>query len=110
MAGLKVKVAVEMNPYAADTYAHNHTGVKLFTQDIRKISIADIKPQRGQVTVFGGPPCKGFSTSNQRTRSKDNPNNWLFKEFLRVVAATNPDWVVFENVRGILETEILRMS
>jgi DNA (cytosine-5)-methyltransferase 1 len=105
LAGLKVKVAVEMDPHAANTYAHNHAGVKLLTKDIRKVSTTDIKVPRGQVAVFGGPPCKGFSTSNQRTRSKDNPNNWLFKEFLRIVTATNPDWVVFENVRGILETD-----
>ncbi len=105
LAGVKVKVSVELDSHAANTYAHNHAGVKLFTQDIRKITGDDIKTHRGQVVVFGGAPCKGFSTSNQRTRSEDNPNNWLFKEFLRVVAITNPDWVVFENVKGILETE-----
>jgi len=105
LAGLKIKVAVEMDSYAANTYIHNHAKVKLLAKDIRKVSSTDIKPPRGQFAVFGGPPCKGFSTSNQRTRSIDNPNNWLFKEFLRIVAATNPDWIVFENVRGILETD-----
>jgi DNA (cytosine-5)-methyltransferase 1 len=55
--------------------------------------------------VFGGPPCQGFSTSNQRTRGEDNEKNWLYKAFISFVAQVKPAWVVFENVRGILETE-----
>ena len=50
-------------------------------------------------------PCQGFSTSNQRTRSSQNKNNWLFKEFVRVAKTVKPDWIVFENVKEILETE-----
>jgi len=30
---------------------------------------------------------------------------WLYKDFFRVVKHYTPDWVVFENVRGLLETE-----
>jgi DNA (cytosine-5)-methyltransferase 1 len=55
--------------------------------------------------VFGGPPCQGFSTSNQRTRSSKNRQNWLFLEFLRLVGDLSPEWVVFENVAGILHTD-----
>lgn len=51
------------------------------------------------------PPCQGFSTSNQRIRSSQNENNCLFREFVKVARTLKPDWVVFENVKGILETE-----
>jgi DNA-methyltransferase (dcm) len=104
-AGIQIKLAVENNPYAAATYAHNHPGVSLFNKDIRKLKQIAIERGRDQVIVLGGPPCKGFSTSNQRTRNQNNPNNHLFKEFIRVVKLIRPDWVVFENVKGILETE-----
>lgn len=88
------------------TYAHNHQGVKLFNDDIRKYTKIEITKKRNeQIVVFGGPPCQGFSTSNQRTRTADNPNNWLFEEFIRIVKMYSPDWVVFENVQGIIDTE-----
>jgi DNA (cytosine-5)-methyltransferase 1 len=105
MAGIDIKIAVEIDTYAAMTYAHNHKGVGLYNGDIRKFKKIALPPTREQTVVFGGPPCQGFSTSNQRTRTAENENNWLFKEYLRVVRMYSPDWIVFENVRGILETE-----
>ncbi|MBH1970814.1 DNA cytosine methyltransferase [Moraxellaceae bacterium AER2_44_116] len=104
MAGIDVQIVVESDKHAAATYQHNHKPSKLlFVDDIRKfehISIDRTKP----IVVFGGPPCQGFSTSNQRNRSSFNEKNWLFKEFVRVVSLYMPDWIVFENVSGILET------
>lgn len=104
-AGVDIRFAVEHDKYAAETYAVNHPGVEVFQDDIRHLKDFSSLSFDDEVVVFGGPPCQGFSTSNQRTRSADNPNNWLFKEFLRVISKIEPEWVVFENVRGILETE-----
>jgi DNA (cytosine-5)-methyltransferase 1 len=61
--------------------------------------------KKKQKIIFGGPPCQGFSTSNQKNRDMDNPNNWLYKEYVRLVSEVRPDWIVFENVKGLLETE-----
>ncbi|MFI8736645.1 DNA cytosine methyltransferase [Ectopseudomonas toyotomiensis] len=107
MAGIDVQVVVEADRYAADTYLHNHKPkYGIFVNDIRSFTPISLgEPQRNGVVVFGGPPCQGFSTSNQRTRSVKNEKNWLFEQFVRVVREYNPDWIVFENVRGILETE-----
>nr|WP_254305994.1 DNA cytosine methyltransferase [Sphingopyxis sp. BSNA05] len=33
-----------------------------------------------------------------------NPTNWMFKHFVRAVSQLQPTLVVFENVRGLLET------
>ena len=105
MAGIDVKVAIEIDHHASATYRKNHAATKVIENDVTKINTIDI-PTKGNMTVlFGGPPCQGFSTSNQRTRSRNNPSNWLFKEFIRIVRLWCPDWVVFENVRGIVETE-----
>jgi len=105
MAGIDVVLAVEQDKHAAATYAFNHPQTKLIVDDIKNISYIDITC-RGKIKIlFGGPPCQGFSTSNQRTRKRDNPQNWLFEEFLRIVCLWKPDWVVLENVRGIVETE-----
>lgn len=104
-AGVNVHAAVELNRHASATYRANHPGVELCVGDIRGFEPPNLRRRDEPLVVFGGPPCSGFSTSNQRTRSRTNPSNWLFLEFIRVVRILNPEWVVVENVKGILETE-----
>lgn len=105
-AGIDVQVVVESDPWAVKTYQANHIPkYGVFAKDIRKFKMFNLDVRNKPLVVFGGPPCQGFSTSNQKTRNSDNSNNWLFKEFIRVVQGYMPDWVVFENVKGILETE-----
>lgn len=105
MAGVKVKVAVEIKPSTASTFKVNHPGTVVLQKDIREVREFDVPIPAQDLVLFGGPPCQGFSTSNQRTRNRENSNNWLFREFLRVLALTKPKWVVFENVAGILQTD-----
>lgn len=106
--GIDVRVAVERDPFAVATYRRNNTEVDVFCGDVRHFTKFP-RPKRGEAKIlFGGPPCQGFSTSNQRTRSATNPTNWLFREFLRVAHQWEPTWIVFENVKGILETERAR--
>jgi DNA (cytosine-5)-methyltransferase 1 len=107
MSGVNILHAVENDPHAAATFKLNHKNTNLLVKDIRKVNSSElfgINPQEPLV-LFGGPPCQGFSTSNQTTRSKDNENNWLYKEYVRLVSELRPDWVVFENVKGLIETE-----
>lgn len=104
-AGVRVRCAVEADPHAAVTYAANHRTVDILNKGIEEIRESPLAPTREPIVLFGGPPCKGFSTSNQRTRSVANPTNWLYLEYLRIVRLLRPTWVVFENVKGMLETE-----
>lgn len=105
LAGVDVRLAIEKDSHAAATYAHNHPDTRLIVDDIANVDKIDVCKHGKTSILFGGPPCQGFSTSNQRTRSRENPSNWLLKEFVRIVHFWKPDWVVFENVRGIVETE-----
>lgn len=104
-AGVDVKLALELEANAFRTYARNHPNCLTLRGDAK--GLMDLRwPHPAEDTiVFGGPPCQGFSTSNQRTRSKDNEKNWLYRAFITFVTNVKPAWVVFENVRGILETE-----
>jgi DNA (cytosine-5)-methyltransferase 1 len=104
-AGFSVCLAVDSDKHATKTYKHNHPAAKVLTTDIRNINKHHLPKTESSKLLFGGPPCQGFSTSNQRTRSLDNPSNWLFLEFLRIVKLWEPDWVVIENVKGITETK-----
>ena len=105
--GVKIKVAVELDKYAAITYKTNHPYTEVFNDDIRKFKLGNkVAANKSDVKIlFGGPPCQGFSTSNQKTRNKENEDNWLFKEYLRIAKEARADWVIVENVKGIIETE-----
>lgn len=106
-SGISVRYAVEADPYAAATFNHNHHGTTLIQRDIRKVHARDFSQisRDEQLILFGGPPCQGFSTSNQKNRDFENQNNWLFRDYLRLVRTVQPDWIVFENVKGLVETE-----
>lgn len=103
LAGVEISHAVENQKAAAETYRLNHPETKIIEQDIRTVkSLPRVKGAK--LILFGGPPCQGFSTSNQRTRNRENPRNWLFNEVFRIGAETKPDWIVLENVKGLRET------
>ena len=107
-AGIPCAIALESDPHAARTYAFNHPDTQVIQGDIRDFDFrTDLpKPEHNQrIVLFGGPPCQGFSISNQKTRIRENGSNWLFEEFLRGVRDLQPAWVVFENVRGIAVTD-----
>lgn len=53
--------------------------------------------------IFGGPPCQGFSRAGKR--DSNDPRNYLFREYLRVVREINPRYVVMENVEGFNDTK-----
>ena len=73
--------------------------------DVTAVDRIDFGARSSELVLFGGPPCQGFSTSNQRTRNAGNARNYLYSEFIRHVKTIGPEWVVLENVAGILQTE-----
>jgi DNA (cytosine-5)-methyltransferase 1 len=105
LAGIDIKIAVEKDYYAAQTYSKNHLGTTIVIDDISNIKEFSFDKGDSQVVLFGGPPCQGYSSSNQKNKSKDNPKNWLFKEFIRCAKLVNPDWIVIENVKGLLNLD-----
>jgi DNA (cytosine-5)-methyltransferase 1 len=102
LAGVKVIYAIEKNPFAAETYKLNHPNTTVFVSDIKDITEIPIFDKSMATILFGGPPCQGFSSSNRRTNNTKNENNWLYKEFIRILKMISPDFLVFENVTGIV--------
>ena len=105
MAGVDTKIAVEIHHAAFETYRHNHPDCTVLQMGVEHLQNLAAPYPSDDLVVFGGPPCQGFSTSNQRTRTASNKKNWMFQAFVAFVKRTKPAWVIFENVRGILETE-----
>lgn len=104
MAGIKISFAIENNIHAAETFKSNHKHTEVIIEDIRKVNFKNLLKDNPFI-LFGGPPCQGFSLSNTKTRTEENPNNALFGEYLRSVEELNPEWLVFENVQGFQNFE-----
>lgn len=108
-AGFDVRVAVEVDPTSASTYALNHPGTTLIRRDIRQVTgpelLAAAGLARGDLTLLTGcPPCQGFSTLRTKRRgSAIDPRNDLVFEILRLVRSTRPLAVVVENVPGLAD-------
>jgi DNA (cytosine-5)-methyltransferase 1 len=105
-AGFVIIQAVEADQRVATTYRHNLTNVDLVEENIQKVDpkaqLRKLGLRAGDLTILiGGPPCQGFSESNRRTRTTENPLNHLYREFLRFLDVIQPAWFVLENVAGL---------
>jgi DNA (cytosine-5)-methyltransferase 1 len=102
MAGFRIGAAIDADPVAAETYRLQHPEVPFFIEDVRQIRGKHLKEAAGGHVdlVIGGPSCQGFSTHGKR--DPDDPRNYLFREFVRLVKEIGPSWVVMENVKGLL--------
>ena len=108
LAGFHPVLAVEKDAWASETYASNHDGVNVVTNDIREITHPHREYPVGDVFgVVGGPPCQGFSLSGGR--DPKDPRNSLFMDFMRFVKDFKPPFFVMENVPGILSS-VTRMG
>lgn len=69
--------------------------------DLSKIPDAEFEPYANKVfVVFAGFPCQGFSNAGKK--DINDPRNRMFYEFLRVVRIVQPQWIMGENVAGLL--------
>jgi DNA (cytosine-5)-methyltransferase 1 len=86
---------------ACDTYAKNLGDSHLHRGDIAKIKVPD-KRSIGKVNILiGGFPCQAFSNAGQRKGINDHRGQ-LYKYCISFINKLEPDFVVFENVRGLM--------
>lgn len=68
--------------------------------DVTKI----IDPPKVDI-LAGGFPCQDVSLAGRRRGLKDGTRSGLWSEFARLIDTIRPDWVVIENVRGLLSAD-----
>ena len=86
------------------TWYHKREPV-IIEKDITKTTTKEIleaaELQVGECSIIsGGFPCQGFSLAGRRVR--DDPRNFLYKEFVRVIDEAKPAMFIGENVPGIV--------
>ena len=86
------------------TFHANNPFATAIQGDIRTVDFGYLKEIADQPTVMvGGPPCQGFSSIRPfRNLTESDQRNSLPEQYLLAVARMCPEWVVFENVVGIL--------
>ncbi|HCL4475845.1 DNA (cytosine-5-)-methyltransferase [Clostridium sporogenes] len=124
-AGFHIAFSSDINRDAALTYINRHkqlgliegynthfelTDIRNLTGKFIKESIENLEIYRNAKdmkidAIFGGPPCQGFSRSGRR--QKDDPRNFLFREYIRVINEVKPRYVVMENVEGIMDMTLV---
>lgn len=98
-AGFHHVALVENDRHACDTLRANRPEWQVIERDIHEFNARDL---RGEVNLLaGGVPCPPFSKAGKQLGRRDDRD--LFPEALRLVAECEPDAVMLENVRGLLD-------
>ena len=100
-------VALDVNENLSITLKRNMPNVDMVVGDIRdenvKKTIIDKAMSSGVNMIIGGPPCQGYSLKGKKLGLED-PRNFLFVEYLKLVEKIQPEVFVIENVKTILST------
>lgn len=107
-AGYDIAGGIDTWQPAIDTFKMNFPQATGLKADLRTLTADDVQSEIGGKidVVVGGPSCQGFSTSGGLSRATgrdaDDPRNKLFLNYVDLVEALDPSWIVFENVPGLL--------
>ena len=111
MAGFRCILGVDNDKAAMTTFERNHPHADAYLGDISDFSNYKFKKIAAKQKIHlicGGPPCQGLSTVGEGI--PDDPRNFLFLEFLRAVTNVKPDFVIIENVTGLLSRKNAKIT
>ena len=95
-AGMTIKWQVEIDDFCNKVLEKHWPDVKRY-RDIKELRGDELEPVD---LICGGFPCQPFSAAGKR-RSKED-DRYLWPEMLRVIRAVRPNWIIGENVAGIV--------
>jgi DNA-cytosine methyltransferase len=100
MGGWDVAYALDWDKHACKTHEKNLASV-VRCGDVREVKGSEIVEAAGGpvALVAGGPNCQGVS--ERGLRNPDDPRNFMFPEFLRLVRELSPPAFLMENVPGL---------
>lgn len=111
---------VEINPVACKTlrtrmkhYGYENADESVLELDITSEDVLErienaVKGQEVDI-IIGGPPCQAYSSlgrAKDENAMQDDPRNYLFESYVKVLNKYLPKFFVFENVTGMLTAQI----
>ena len=111
---------VEINPVACKTlrtrmkhYGYENADESVLELDITSEDVLErienaVKGQEVDI-IIGGPPCQAYSSlgrAKDENAMQDDPRNYLFESYVKVLNEYLPKFFVFENVTGMLTAKI----
>ncbi len=100
-AGWKCVWANDIDKHACTVYRNHYGSAELVEGDIRNINAADIP---NHTLLVAGFPCQSFSIAGKREGFEDTRGT-LFFEVARIIQAKRPNFVLLENVKGLLSAQ-----
>ena len=98
LAGFETVGFSEIEPFCCKVLSKNFPTIKNYG-DIKSLNWTD------PVTLItGGFPCQPFSVAGKK-RGK-NDKRYLWPEFFRIISSCRPNWIIAENVTGIISVGI----
>lgn len=83
---------------------HNIDVEEFLKKDDELCKIVQIEKGKNIVGFIGGPPCPDFSTAG-KNKGKNGENGKLTKSYFDLISKQQPDFFVFENVKGLWKTK-----
>lgn len=98
-AGFTTAWQVEIDPIPRAVLADRFPHAKQF-EDVRAVGAGQLRPVD---VIVGGFPCQDVSTMGRR-RGLAGQRTGLFFEVARILSELRPEWVVLENVTGLIHS------
>lgn len=98
-AGFEVAYQVEFDKHAQAVLKRHWPNTPLF-EDVRNVTATELPAVD---VLVGGFPCQDLSVAGRRA-GLAGARSGLFYEFARIIEETGPEWVVIENVPGLLSS------
>ncbi len=118
--GFNALAHVEIDPTACKTlrtrmkhYGYNNEDEAVLEIDITRDDVIEciekaVHNQKVDI-IIGGPPCQAYSSlgrAKDDNAMQDDPRNYLFESYVKVLNHYMPKFFVFENVTGMLTAKI----
>lgn len=100
-SGVEVDSVCEIDKNAQSVLRRHFPNSKLY-DDVRKVGL-QTHAKRSIDIICGGFPCQDLSIAGKR-KGLDGERSGLWFEFARIIDELEPQWVVIENVPGLLSS------
>lgn len=87
-------------------YGYWNTDINSFlseNKDTLRNYITDARKDKSVIGFIGGPPCPDFSIAG-KNKGKEGENGKLSRSYVNLIIEMQPDFFLFENVKGLWKT------